>query len=136
MGALGYRLLCVYLEKFQSQDANPPTPDMSHAASFDATSILLGAQNHYRGWLFTRMLHHPGLFHAIMAICLAQMQTLLPSADPRAPQQLAYHRGCAIAVVKHGLEDLGRLSEYAVLETIVALANVEVWQAPKISQTR
>ncbi|KIW64144.1 hypothetical protein PV04_09099 [Phialophora macrospora] len=99
---------------------------MSHAASSDATFILFGAQNHYRGWLFTRMLHHSGLFHAIMAICLAQMQTLLPSADPRAPQQMAYHRGCAIAVVKHGLEDLGRLAEYAVIETIVALANVEI----------
>ena len=101
---------------------------MAHAAGFDATSALLGAQNHYRGWLLTRMLHSSGLFHACVAICLAQMQMLSISTGAQLSQQLAYHRGCAIAFVKHKLKDLRELEQYAVVETIATLANIEVSQ--------
>ncbi len=102
--------------------------DMAHAAGFDATSALLGAQTNYQSWYFTRMLHDSGLFHAAMAICLAQMRMLSISADVQGAQQLSYHRGCAIVSVQHRLQDLTQLGDNAVIETIITLANIEVSQ--------
>ena len=102
------------------------------AAGFDGTSEFLQAQNHYRGWLFARMLGCPSLFHACLAICLAKQQMLLPSLDTEISQQLAHHRGCAIRDLKTNLQDLRRVSELSVVETIIALAHVEVRRSLKI----
>lgn len=128
MGLQSNRLLCVVsVMPNQSLHADNEFEDIQGiAAGFDAVSVLFRAQNHYRGWLFSRMLKHPSLFHAIVALCLAKMQILIPSADSRLPQELAYHRGRAIASVKEGLKDLDKAWNSALLETIVALANVEV----------